>query len=142
MAYSNLSQLRMLRRRPAPARASGASARSRWPSAWARPRSSSTRSTTSARPSSAGRPTGAAKLERSLALADRLEEHVARARTNLGVGATSQRREYALADPHLEAGIAYCRERDLDAWLLYMLGWQARSQLEQGRWDAAADARA
>ena len=79
---------------------------------------------------------GSAKLERSLALATE-DEHVARARTNLG-SAHVKRREYALADPHLEAGIAYCRERDLDAWLLYMLGWQARSQLEQGLWDAAA----
>jgi len=49
-----------------------------------------------------------------------------------------KQRRYALGDEHLRAGIAYCRERDLDAWLLYMLGWQARSQLEQGDWDAAA----
>ncbi len=79
---------------------------------------------------------GAAKLERSLALATE-EEHVARARTNLGF-AHVKRREYALAEAHLQAGIAYCRERDLDAWLLYMLGWRARSQLERGHWDAAA----
>jgi DNA-binding CsgD family transcriptional regulator len=82
---------------------------------------------------------GAGKLERSLALAAEagLEEHVARAHTNLA-SVRIKRREYALGDAHLRAGIAYCRERDLDAWTLYMLGWQARSQLEQGDWDAAA----
>ena len=80
---------------------------------------------------------GAAKLERSLALATE-EEHVARARTNLA-SAHVERREYA--SPRSTAGrIAYCRERDLDAWLLYMLGWQARSLLERGHWDAAASA--
>ena len=29
-------------------------------------------------------------------------------------------------------------DRDLDAWFLYLSGWLARSQFEQGRWDAAA----
>ena len=85
------------------------------------------------------RPAAPAKLERSLALAAEagLEEHVARAYTNLA-SVRIKRASYALGDAHLQAGIAYCRERDLDAWLLYMLGWQARSQLEQGDWDAAA----
>ena len=37
------------------------------------------------------------------------------------------------------AGIAYCRDRDLDPWLLYMTGWMARLEMEQGRWDDAAE---
>lgn len=78
------------------------------------------------------------RLERSLALATEagLEEHVARAYTNLG-SLHVKRRDYAAADAYLRAGIAYCRHRDLDTWTLYMLGWLARLELEQGRWDAA-----
>ena len=41
-------------------------------------------------------------------------------------------------DPYLDAGIAYCAEHDLDAWLVYMTGWRSRSELDRGRWDAAA----
>jgi DNA-binding CsgD family transcriptional regulator len=84
---------------------------------------------------------GAAKLERSLelALAEGLEEHVARAYTNLA-STGIQLRDYSRADPSLKAGISYCRERDLDAWAHYMVGWQARSALEQGRWDEALEA--
>jgi DNA-binding NarL/FixJ family response regulator len=86
-------------------------------------------------------PGGIDKLQRSLSLAleANLEEHVARAYTNLGSGAV-RLRNYALADEALDTGIAYCRERDLDAWLLYMSGWKARADLDQGRWDAAAEA--
>jgi DNA-binding CsgD family transcriptional regulator len=83
---------------------------------------------------------GIDKLERSLALASdaNLEEHVARAHTNLAaVGIEIH--DYELGGRHLESGIAYCRERDLDAWLRYMLGWRSRLLLEQGRWDDAAD---
>ena len=86
------------------------------------------------------RPDGVAKLERSLALALEadLEEHVARAYTNLSSRAVSAR-EYAAADRHLSAGLAYCEEHDLDPWLVYMIGWLACLRLEQGRWDEAAD---
>jgi len=87
----------------------------------------------------ANSPDGAEKLARSLALALEagLEEHVARAHANLGAAAI-RRRDYPTGDRHLAAGIDYSRERDLDSWLLYMTGWQARSQLDQGRWDDAA----
>jgi ATP/maltotriose-dependent transcriptional regulator MalT len=83
---------------------------------------------------------GRALIERSLALAldAGLEEHAARAYTNLGSAAVTLR-DYASADAAHEAGIAYCREHDLDSWLLYMSGWHARSHLDQGRWDEAAE---
>lgn len=83
---------------------------------------------------------GAEKLERSLtlAVAAGLEEHVARAHTNLACCAIDAR-DYALGMRHLQAGIAYCREHDLDSWLLYMTGWRSRLELEQGRWDEAAE---
>jgi hypothetical protein len=66
----------------------------------------------------AGQVSGLAKLERSLELAHDagLEEHVARAYTNLGAVPVHVR-QYALADRYLDAGLAYCRERDLDSWL-------------------------
>jgi DNA-binding CsgD family transcriptional regulator len=88
----------------------------------------------------AGDAEGAQKLQRSLtlAVAAGLEEHVARAHTNLACCAVDAR-DYKSARSQLQAGIAYCREHDLDSWLLYMTGWQARLELEQGRWDDAAD---
>ncbi len=79
-------------------------------------------------------------LERSLALAQQagLEEHVARAYTNLGSGHLHLRR-YPLAERYLAEGIAYSRDRDLDAWALYMSAHAALSALDQGRWDEAAE---
>jgi DNA-binding CsgD family transcriptional regulator len=44
---------------------------------------------------------------------------------------------HALANRWLADGLAYCLERDLDAWDLYMRGWLARSLLEQGDMDSA-----
>jgi tetratricopeptide (TPR) repeat protein len=88
----------------------------------------------------AGVPEGAAKLERSLELALKggYEEHVARAYTNLATTRIPHR-EYAIGDPFLEAGLAYVRERDIDAWVLYLSGWLARSRFEQGRWEEAEE---
>jgi DNA-binding CsgD family transcriptional regulator len=85
-------------------------------------------------------PEGAENLRRSLdlALEAGLEEHVARAHTNLGASGVMVH-DYALADHHLDEGVRYCIERDLDSWRLYMLGWRARSELDQGRWDEAAE---
>jgi DNA-binding CsgD family transcriptional regulator len=85
---------------------------------------------------------GTSRLEASLAIAldDQLEEHVARAYTNLGSLAVQQY-DHAAATRFLDEGITYCNERDLDSWRLYMLGWQAQLRLRVGRWDeAAADA--
>ncbi len=89
-----------------------------------------------------GDETGQADLERSLEIASRhgMEEHVARAYTNLASIAVSQRR-YEPADGWLSDGIAYATDHDLDSWRLYMQGWRARSALERGRWsDATRDA--
>jgi DNA-binding CsgD family transcriptional regulator/tetratricopeptide (TPR) repeat protein len=89
---------------------------------------------------SASIPGGDTKLERSLALAieEGLEEHVARAHTNLGSGRVATR-EYAQAERHLRAGIEYAEEHDLDTWRVYMLGWKARMCFELGRWNEAAE---
>lgn len=89
---------------------------------------------------SRGDEVGCAKLEASLhlALERGLEEHAARAFTNLGYTAVLQRR-YARASRYLEEGIAYCSERDLDSWGLYMAGWSGQARLEMGDWTGAAE---
>jgi DNA-binding CsgD family transcriptional regulator/tetratricopeptide (TPR) repeat protein len=83
---------------------------------------------------------GRARLAQSLdlALAADAHEHAARAYTNLGSVAVTNYR-LADADRTLRAGLAYCDERDLDSWGLYIAAWLARSLAEQGRY-AEADA--
>ena len=46
-------------------------------------------------------------------------------------------RAFPDADRYLQAGIAYCTDRDLDTWRLYMSAWLARSLAEQGNYAAA-----
>jgi DNA-binding CsgD family transcriptional regulator len=84
---------------------------------------------------------GTPKLERSLdlALSAGMHEHAARAFTNLAT-ISVKRRNFEPAGRHLEAGIAFCRERDLDSWLLYMTGFLAQAKLDTGDWEGAADA--
>jgi len=87
----------------------------------------------------AGKDEGTALLEHSLQLAldHGLEEHVARAYTNLGgVGAIHHR--LGVARTYLDAGIEYCRDHDLESWRLYMTGWRAQVHLDAGSYDLAA----
>jgi DNA-binding CsgD family transcriptional regulator len=79
-------------------------------------------------------------LARSLeiALAENLEEHVARAYTNLAF-LEIRVLDYQRAGEILRVGIDYCTERDLDTWRDYMRGWQAERLLRTGQWDAAAE---
>jgi DNA-binding CsgD family transcriptional regulator/tetratricopeptide (TPR) repeat protein len=85
------------------------------------------------------RPGGREALERSLriALEHGLHDHVARAYTNLGYSFLIHRR-YAPALEAFGRGIAYCEERDLDAWAFYMTAERARAFFEQGDWARAA----
>ena len=73
-----------------------------------------------------------------LALAIGAEEHVARAYVNL-VAACVLGRGGSAAETYLRDGLEYTRDRDLDAWWLYLQGWQAQLLLDRG--DAAAAAR-
>ena len=86
----------------------------------------------------AGDDGGWAMLEQSLALALKadLEEHAARAFTNLSWHAV-ERYLFARADEYLARGFTYCRERDLDSWRFNMLGWQAIAHFYRGRWREA-----
>jgi len=71
-----------------------------------------------------------------------LEQHVAWGFLSLAAVAAKSRRN-SLALEHLEAGIAYTRERGLELASLYLLASRARIELKQGRWeDAAATAAA
>ena len=81
---------------------------------------------------------GILKLTTSLdeARAADLHEHAARAYCNLVSCAVEQRR-HAEAERHLEAGLEYCIDRDLDSWTLYLQGWQARLRLQRGEYAAA-----
>jgi len=85
-----------------------------------------------------GDPSGRAQLERSLALAleNGLEEHAARAYTNL-LSVAVTKRDVAGATDTAEKGLTYCRERDLDSWTLYMNGWRARLALDVDDWEQA-----
>ena len=86
----------------------------------------------------AGDQRGATILRESLdtALAHDLQEHVARAYTNLGATPVKHRR-YAAGEDVLQAGIAFCADRDLDSWTSYMRGTLAILFLETGRWAEA-----
>ncbi len=83
---------------------------------------------------------GGVLLERSLhlALEHGFEEHAARAYTNL-VGCALSIRDYQRAQGHLEAGLAYCAEHDLDSWGSYLRTSQARARFDQGAWEEAAE---
>jgi DNA-binding CsgD family transcriptional regulator/tetratricopeptide (TPR) repeat protein len=74
-------------------------------------------------------------LERSIA--EDFHEHAARAFTNLS-SSTVRAHQHAQAAAYLARGLAYCLERDLDAWDLYMRSWLARNLLDQGELDEAA----
>jgi transcriptional regulator with XRE-family HTH domain len=83
---------------------------------------------------------GLAQLERSLELAldNDLEEHAARAYTSLS-SVAGRHFELDYADRYLDAGLAYCSEHDLDSWLVYMQGWQARMRMLRGHWAHAVE---
>ncbi|HEY7124218.1 MAG TPA: AAA family ATPase [Ktedonobacterales bacterium] len=79
-------------------------------------------------------------LEQSLQLAleHGFEEHAARAYNNLADCALSEC-DYRRARGYLEAGIAYCDERDLDFWGTALRSAHVHARFEQGAWEEAAE---
>ena len=81
---------------------------------------------------------GRQHLERSLALARAANDEfqTANAFTNLGSGLGEM---FVLeeAERFLTEGVAFCRERDLDAARLYMTSWLAIVHMRRGRWQRA-----
>jgi DNA-binding CsgD family transcriptional regulator len=55
------------------------------------------------------------------------------------VGIAVETRSHAVGRRHLESGLAYCSERGLELYRLYLLAYRARSELDQGRWSEAAE---
>jgi DNA-binding CsgD family transcriptional regulator len=82
---------------------------------------------------------GRKALDRSLELARQagLDEHAGRAFIHFG-WVLARNRAYELED-RLSAGIDYCFGCGLDLWGLYVLTYRARSELDRGRWNDAAD---
>jgi DNA-binding CsgD family transcriptional regulator len=89
----------------------------------------------------AGDEAGLADQQRSLQLAldGGFTEHVARAYTNLATSAVNRHR-HPESEQRLNEGLAYCEERDLYAWQLYLLAFRARERLDMGDWDGAQEA--
>jgi tetratricopeptide (TPR) repeat protein len=81
-----------------------------------------------------------AKLEQSLELARGAgaAEQVGRAYYRLAETALAHRR-YPLAHGFADAGIAYCSNRGIELYRLYLLAYRARLELDQGQWARAAD---
>jgi DNA-binding CsgD family transcriptional regulator/tetratricopeptide (TPR) repeat protein len=81
---------------------------------------------------------GQAMLEESLRLAleHSYHEHAARAYTNMGsIGYHIN--DLRFAARALDEGIRYCEERDLDSWAAYMSAYKTRLLLRMGRWNEA-----
>jgi ATP/maltotriose-dependent transcriptional regulator MalT len=80
------------------------------------------------------------ELERSLELSLRcgFQEHVARAYTNLATFAIGNR-DYRAANPHLEAGLAFCTEHELHMAEGYLHAFRARLNFERGGWNDALE---
>ncbi len=83
---------------------------------------------------------GRPHLDRSLALAHQagLDALVGLAHLNLG-SSYGEQYQFAEADRHLAAGIAYTADRDLDHANHYMRAWLALTRLYQGQWSEASD---
>jgi DNA-binding CsgD family transcriptional regulator len=81
---------------------------------------------------------GKALLQQSLGIALRnaYPEHAARAYTNL-VSTSIKTRDYAFANKVLDEGTRYCEERGLNSWTTYMSSWKARLNFETGNWTIA-----
>jgi ATP/maltotriose-dependent transcriptional regulator MalT len=85
-------------------------------------------------------PGARATAERSLELAlERgLVEETLRAYSNLAWAAV-RHRAHALANRYLHDATEYASDPELDLWWIYLLGYRARAELDQGRWDDAAE---
>lgn len=91
----------------------------------------------------AGEAQGWERLTNALALAQEEELHddVGRAYANM-ISVAVQQRRYSQGLAWLDEGLAYMDERELDSYRVYLLGWRARLRLETGEWRLAeADAR-
>lgn len=141
MAYSNLSQLRMLGGSPEEALVWGRLARDAARTVGDREvEAHALNNMGTALLRRGDLVQGRARLDESLAmsLSDGLEEHAARAWSNIGALQASKRMLTDAAET-LRAGIAHCDERDLDSWSLYLRSWLSGVLNEQGDTRTALD---
>jgi DNA-binding CsgD family transcriptional regulator/tetratricopeptide (TPR) repeat protein len=81
---------------------------------------------------------GLVKLDRSRELSRRAGDEFGIARSYLHPAmALAGRREWTLAERYIEPGLAFCRERGLDAWQRMLTSLAADAALARGRWDEA-----
>ena len=86
-----------------------------------------------------GRREGIADLERSIELAAEAGMHAEIGRAYIHLGWAGTRiRAFDIVE-RLDRGIEYCTEQGLELWRLYLIAYRARSELDQGRWSAAAE---
>ena len=76
-----------------------------------------------------------------LAQSTGLDDHAGRIFNALVMWSMRQRR-FAHVDRDLEDGLAFCTERGLDSWRLYLVASRAWFGLVRGHWDAAGDSAA
>ena len=86
---------------------------------------------------------GSEKLEEcfELAQAAGIADLAGNASGHLVSGALELRR-YDLAARYVDSGLAYCSDHGLELYRFYLLGFHALVELDQGRWDKAAEAAA
>jgi DNA-binding CsgD family transcriptional regulator/tetratricopeptide (TPR) repeat protein len=89
-----------------------------------------------------GAPGGLEKLEGSLEMAREVgDSWLAVATCVIIVRTACRRREYAIAELYISAGLELCSVGDYDIYRYYLLSWRSKVRLAQGRWsDAAQDA--
>ena len=81
---------------------------------------------------------GLVKLDRSRELAQQAGDELGVARAYMHPAMVfAGRREWVLADRYIQPGLAFCRERGLDAWRGMLTTLAADAALAQGRWDEA-----
>jgi DNA-binding CsgD family transcriptional regulator/tetratricopeptide (TPR) repeat protein len=87
-----------------------------------------------------GHPGGLLTLERGIEMARdaQLDDRVGNGYLNLVWAATSTR-SHALLDRHIPEGLEFCNDRGLDQTRRYLLAYRARMELDQGRYDDAAE---
>jgi DNA-binding CsgD family transcriptional regulator len=81
---------------------------------------------------------GLVKLDRSRELAQQAGDELGIARAYMHPAMVlAARREWILAERYIQPGLAFCRERGLDAWQGMLTTLSAEAALARGRWDEA-----
>jgi DNA-binding CsgD family transcriptional regulator/tetratricopeptide (TPR) repeat protein len=81
---------------------------------------------------------GLVRMDRSRELAEQAGDELGVARAYAHPAAVlAGRREWVLADRYIQPGLAFCRDRGVEAWGGWLTTLAAEAALAQGRWDEA-----